>query len=251
MGSPLYEGLAAELRAKVLSGELAPGERLPSEATLIAEHGVSRPTVRNALDLLEREGLIHSIKGRGRWVRDRDPIRWSISRPESNVRTDIVPNDAWSIDVREQGRVPSETSRRASIMEAGSDPRIAKRLQLADDALVWVRHRQRFVDDEIWMTADTHFPEELVSGTPIARPADVLPGTLAVLEQLGHGVVRHTDEIFCRAATAVEADLFGIAAGASMVETVRTRFAAGDRPVAVTITVAPGDRVVLVIEGGE
>jgi DNA-binding GntR family transcriptional regulator len=66
-----YRKIAAELRTAIESGELSAGSALPSEADLVAHHGVSRATVRRALDLLESEGLIATHPGRGRFVRAR------------------------------------------------------------------------------------------------------------------------------------------------------------------------------------
>ena len=53
-----YEALAAIIRGRILSGELAPGDRIPSETTLAHEAQVSRSTVREALRTLEEAGLI-------------------------------------------------------------------------------------------------------------------------------------------------------------------------------------------------
>ena len=53
-----YQKLAQALRKQISAGEQAPGSRLPTEMELAGKHGVSRITVRRALQLLEEEGLI-------------------------------------------------------------------------------------------------------------------------------------------------------------------------------------------------
>jgi DNA-binding FadR family transcriptional regulator len=55
--------VADELRAQIIGNDLAPGTRLPSEAQLIEQFGLSRATVREALRLLEAEGLIVVKRG--------------------------------------------------------------------------------------------------------------------------------------------------------------------------------------------
>lgn len=67
--------LADELRAQILGHGLTPGSFLPSEADLIAETGMGRATVREALRLLESEGLITIKRGAhgGIVVRSPDP----------------------------------------------------------------------------------------------------------------------------------------------------------------------------------
>jgi DNA-binding GntR family transcriptional regulator len=66
----LYAAIAAELRDRIRSGVLAVGAMLPSETDLRRRHGASRNTVRQAFTLLEREGLIITKQGKGRFVRD-------------------------------------------------------------------------------------------------------------------------------------------------------------------------------------
>lgn len=65
---PLYYQLETILRNKILSGEMVPGQALPSEKTLIKEYGVSRITVRQALLMLERDGLILRKRGKGSFL---------------------------------------------------------------------------------------------------------------------------------------------------------------------------------------
>ena len=57
--------LADELRARILDGELAEGERLPVEEDLTTQFGVARTTLREALRVLESQGLITIRRGRG------------------------------------------------------------------------------------------------------------------------------------------------------------------------------------------
>jgi GntR family transcriptional regulator len=56
------------LKERIISGALPPGEKLPSEPSLAASHGLSRVTIRRALDGLSREGLITRQPGSGTFV---------------------------------------------------------------------------------------------------------------------------------------------------------------------------------------
>jgi GntR family transcriptional repressor for pyruvate dehydrogenase complex len=60
-----YEQVYDQLRGMILSGELARGQRLPTEVALAAEFGVSRGTIREAMRLLVAENLIRTAKGAG------------------------------------------------------------------------------------------------------------------------------------------------------------------------------------------
>jgi GntR family transcriptional repressor for pyruvate dehydrogenase complex len=60
---PAYQTLADDLRRQITSGELSPGDRLPTEPELCARSGVSRSTVREALRLLASQHLIVTTRG--------------------------------------------------------------------------------------------------------------------------------------------------------------------------------------------
>lgn len=72
---PQYRTMAAELRARIESGELTPGDPLPSESALADRHGVARGTARHALAELEGAGLVEAVHGKGRFVRAADSGR--------------------------------------------------------------------------------------------------------------------------------------------------------------------------------
>jgi GntR family transcriptional regulator len=66
---PLYHQLAELLSGRIASGELGTGARLPSEPELSRQHGIGRPTVRQATELLVKRGLIERRRGSGTYVR--------------------------------------------------------------------------------------------------------------------------------------------------------------------------------------
>jgi GntR family transcriptional regulator len=70
---PLYQQLAEQLRRDIAAGGLAPGARLPSEPELARRHGIGRPTVRQATELLVQRGLIERRRGSGTFVRSAPP----------------------------------------------------------------------------------------------------------------------------------------------------------------------------------
>jgi GntR family transcriptional repressor for pyruvate dehydrogenase complex len=69
-----YEQLAGLLRERITSGELAVGDRLPSESALAKQAGVSRSTVREALRILEQGGLVERASPRIMVVADRSDV---------------------------------------------------------------------------------------------------------------------------------------------------------------------------------
>jgi DNA-binding GntR family transcriptional regulator len=75
--TPLYAQLYRMLRVRILDGEYAEGEAIPSETVLRDVHGITRSTVRNAVALLAKEGLVQQIRGKGTIV-TYTPINHSI-----------------------------------------------------------------------------------------------------------------------------------------------------------------------------
>jgi DNA-binding FadR family transcriptional regulator len=66
------ESLIRHIEAQVLAGDLRPGDKLPGEAALANEYGVSRPVVREALSQLRERGYLNTINGSGTYVRHPD-----------------------------------------------------------------------------------------------------------------------------------------------------------------------------------
>ncbi|MEV6124544.1 GntR family transcriptional regulator [Streptomyces sp. NPDC052077] len=67
--SPRYHEIAGDLRDQITAGRVQPGERLPSELALAGRYEVSTVTLRHALALLQGEGLLVKVHGKGNFVR--------------------------------------------------------------------------------------------------------------------------------------------------------------------------------------
>ena len=91
--APRYREIEAALRERI--ARLRPGQRLPSDADLCAEFGVSRMTARHAMSQLADEGLVRRDPGRGTFV----------AEPPTHRRANFLMT--FSHEMRRQGRVPS------------------------------------------------------------------------------------------------------------------------------------------------
>lgn len=110
-------GLARSLEQRILSGEMAFGEKLPSERSLVAEHGVGRSSVREAIRELAERGLVEIVPGRGTYV-----ARPSVSDVAGGVqrwaqRSGVTPHEV--IDAR--GLIETESARRAASVGLGAN----------------------------------------------------------------------------------------------------------------------------------
>lgn len=66
--------IADHIRDQIASGELAPGDKLPSTAQLKEEHGVSAGVVRQAIIVLQTQGLVEGVHGVGVFVAERPEV---------------------------------------------------------------------------------------------------------------------------------------------------------------------------------
>lgn len=92
---PKYRQISRAIIDRIRDGDLAPGERVPSENDIITQWGVSNTTARKALADVEQAGWVRRIKARGTYVRP-NPVGRSLNR--------IL---GFSHNMREAGRTPS------------------------------------------------------------------------------------------------------------------------------------------------
>lgn len=209
--SSLHASVAADLRARIMSGELPEGASLPSEAQLVQAYGASRGTVRTALQALRREGLIGGGQGRPPTVRAAVP-----GQPFEN----LLSFSAWARKIdREPGQHTVEVARRA----AGDDVAAALGLPLGTPVVEVLRVRS--LDDEPVMLERSCFVESV--GRLLF---DFDPDSGSIYAYLaGRGVdlvsARHT--IDAVAADEVDADLLHIRPGSPLLRE-RRRASAGD-----------------------
>lgn len=69
LSAPIYQQIAGQLLRKIEQGELVPGSRIPTERQLSEAYGVNRLTVRRAIQLLDRMGLLSRRQGAGTFVK--------------------------------------------------------------------------------------------------------------------------------------------------------------------------------------
>ncbi|MEU7591261.1 GntR family transcriptional regulator [Micromonospora sp. NPDC049230] len=246
----LKDQVIDQLRDEIRSGRYAPGDRLPTEERLMAEHGVSRGTVRVAYRALAAEGLAVSQGTRGHYVRrvrTWDPLVLSMSRPERNLNTDDDgPHDVAAQCVRDQGRVPSELIRTEIVL---ADERAQRALQLPGPEPLLVRRRIRYVDGEPFSTADSFYLRQHVAGSPVELPEQVRPGVYAVYAERGLPWVRTEDYVGSRMPTKDETRELRIPAGVPVLEVIRVSYADDPTsdtnhklPVRMTAYILPADR---------
>ena len=130
--TPKYHRLAQWLRQQIQEGTLRPGDQLPTEAALCEQFGVSRGTVRQAIQMLVLEGLVEREQGRGSFVR----------RPRRRAFFTLT---GFREDMRRQGIQPKTRVLAAEVIPA--DEATAQRLDIPLGTLVIHIERLHLADD--------------------------------------------------------------------------------------------------------
>ncbi|MBU5625916.1 GntR family transcriptional regulator [Oscillibacter sp. MSJ-2] len=71
-GQPIYDQIYTQIKANIISGDLTPGEALPSIRSLAKDLRISVITTKRAYDELENEGFLYTVAGKGSFVAERN-----------------------------------------------------------------------------------------------------------------------------------------------------------------------------------
>jgi GntR family transcriptional regulator len=238
-----YRRIVSDLREQILSGERAPGARMPSESDLAAGYGTSRPTVRRALAVLRSEGLIVTGQGSGTLVRARPGVQIRVTG--SNYRRHrALGLPGFNAQVLEQGQSPRQAITEVARIVAPLG--VAQRLDLEQGAHVIVRRRVFLADDVPVALTDSYYPADMAARTAIERPELIKGGAYALIEDergpIGRRITRSEDDISARMPTPEEARMLGLPPGVPVFRVLRTVYDSDDRPVEAQDTVAAADR---------
>ncbi|TDP90514.1 GntR family transcriptional regulator [Labedaea rhizosphaerae] len=234
-GVPAYRQVADTLRDRVATGQYPPGHQVPSERDLVDEFGVSRPTIRQAIELLRSDGVLVAEHGRGIFVRQRPTVRRLARNRLSRAARDAG-RGAFLADADEGGWTPSVSVRIRFEPAAG---RVAELLQLAPGAEVTIRDRIMRADGEPVQLAVSHLPRELTQGTVLEDVDTGDGGTYARLEEAGHRL-RFEELVGARMPTSEERTQLGLTRGTPVLTVTRVATSSG-RPVEVTEMVMSAD----------
>jgi GntR family transcriptional regulator len=194
---PLYHRVYKEIAREIESGQLLPGDRLPSERWLCDELGVSRATVRRAIEELAGDGLVEA-RGRGSFVTSD-----ALVEPPNTLMS--LSELGRSRGLEASARVLALELRPATIDEADA-------FGIAPGAEVLALERVRMLDGLPISLDHNRVPLRIAPG--IADLDFTRASLYDALEGAGHPLARADYELEARGADAHEAELLGLAAGA-------------------------------------
>ncbi|MFE3217606.1 MULTISPECIES: GntR family transcriptional regulator [Streptomyces] len=236
----VFRQIADALREAIDKGRFREGDKLPSETELVEHFGVSRMTVRNALSLLQQEGLAVSEHGKGVFVRPRPPVRRLASDRFARRHRDQG-KAAFTVEAEAAGSRPEVDS--LEVKEERPSQDISARL--GSPRKVLARRRRYLLDGRPVEFATSYLPLDLARNTPIAQPNPGPGGIYARLEEMGHRLDHFDEEIRARMPSPAEVRTLQLASGVPVIHLVRTAYDSEGRAVEVCDTVMAADAYVL------
>ena len=250
---PRYVQLAEDLRDAIRSGELRPGDPLPSEPELAARSGMSRTSVRNAIRQLREWGLVRAEQGRGTFVRSQ----------RTRVRRDHTARYQWEKD---RARSPESTRKETGATEfdtglelpqldfqveydrVDASAELAERFGIPAGTPLLRRQYSTSSREENGVPLNlvrSYLPYEMVATNPDLLDSGKEPwpgGTQSQLFTLGIEVARIVDEITARPPLPEESQTLEIEPGNAVLVLWKTSVDTAGRVVEVSEVILPGDR---------
>ncbi len=211
-----YRELAALLRAAIQQGEYPPGTTLPKQDELAERYGVNIKTVRQAVGLLESEGLVTAIRRRGTIVRERPPMRRLGAERYSKKKWKFGDVVAFAADREASGRPWAPGDQTNTVRKVEADTEVAEAFGLTPGAPVYERSRLVKDGDQPTHTLTSYYLPEHVEGTPLVDPTPGPAGRgggFAVLTLQGYEPDHMTETIFARMPTPDEIESLNLPSG--------------------------------------
>jgi GntR family transcriptional regulator len=213
---PLHHQVFLVLQDGIAERRYAPGEALPGEEELARLFGVSRVTIRAALETLNALGLVERRQGVGTFVRE-------LSGPE--------PLTIPMMDLQARSREIVRTTV-AHVVEFGFEPaprHVRTHFQANSDDLFQRAVRIRYMRDRPIMQVTTYIPEPI--GRQFGRNDMEGASLYAILQRFGITFASGEQFVTAAAADPVVAERLNVAIGAPLLKAVRVHFDIMGRPI--------------------
>ncbi|MFF2651702.1 GntR family transcriptional regulator [Streptomyces sp. NPDC058045] len=247
----VYEKIADELRTEIRAGQPGPGERLPSESDLSRRFGYSVPTIREALRVLQAEGLIVKQHGRGNFVREpRVLVQRSNARHQwekDRARKPQEKREKTGATEHDTGLTINDLVFHAAYREIEAPKNIAEALGVDEGTpLVERTYRTRYSAERNPFNLVTSY----LVRAHVAGNSDLLDdtnepwpgGTWNQLLTVGIEIDRVEERVTARPPTAEEAEELGLPPGTAVLVLRKTSYDTEGRVVEMSDVTLPGDR---------
>ncbi|MFE2911422.1 GntR family transcriptional regulator [Kitasatospora indigofera] len=245
---PTFRRIADEIRAAIDNGTYAPGSKLPTDAELAAQMGVTRTLIGDALQLLTTDGIVTKTR-KGTFVSsftskiNRDAnTRYTKSFRESTTADGTKARGAFDAELRARGLTPKTDLQVKRVVPPNH---VADLLGIpANEVLVVSRARVMFAvkedgDEVPVQVATSYLPGDIAFGTVLETPDTGEGGLISRLADLGHRQSRISETIQVRRPSEAEATALNLTEDQRVYEITHSARTATDRVVEVTNHILP------------
>ncbi len=227
MNKPSYIQIFESLTEQIENGTYKPGDKLPSERDLSKQLGVSRMTLREALDELDGHGMLDRRQGSGTYI----------AEPKLEQQVDVLVG--FSEAMLQRGLKPG--ARLLSLEKAPASKQIAALLQLGIGQPLYYIHRLRTVNGEPMALEHSYFPAHICEGI---EEYDLTSESIYALLEKEYGVTLEAAEHILEpvVANAYESEVLAVRPGAPLMLVRRIAFDAEGRPIEYAKDIYRGDR---------
>ncbi|WP_103753100.1 GntR family transcriptional regulator [Lactobacillus panisapium] len=228
MQKPLYQRVILDLEG--LIKKMKPNEKLPSERQLLVKYGVSRNTIRLALQNLEERGLIYRLHGKGTFVS-------SIYLDRPNIGGIY----SFSEELTREGQ--KATTQNQSLELVMPTTKIAEQLNLAENEQAYKLVRLRLANGQPRMFSTTYLPEKLF---PKLEITDLRSKTLygVLKEKYNQLSVIAFEDVQAVSLGKPESEYLDVKEGSPSLKIYRKTINDKNIPIEFTISLARGDKFI-------
>ncbi|WP_249315457.1 GntR family transcriptional regulator [Bacillus sp. FJAT-49711] len=229
---PLYYQLMDIIIRKIDSGELKDHDKLPSERELCEMYNVSRTTVRQTMQELEKEQLIYKQHGKGTFVSPKV------------INQSLLKFYSFTEEMKKIHKIPS--SKVLAFDEIESDAKTAKKMEISEGTKVYKITRLRFADDEPMMYETSYLPLDRFPNLN-GNDLDLVPMYTLFRDQYQAIITKATERFSAIPTSKNEAALLNIQEGEPSLLINRISFE-DDYVIEYTVTIARGDKFTYSVE---
>lgn len=227
--NPLYAQLMKQLQQDIQRGLYQVGTRIPPEHELEMNYGVSRVTVRRALQELTAEGLLERKQGKGTFV----------AAPKNRSQQRQI--RSFHEACRDAGKVPG--TRTIRVRETAAETRDITELQLSEGDKIVECVRLRLANGEPVILENNHFS----LAYSYLESTDLNGSLYRLLQDYGIRAENTTYEISQKQVSGEEAKLLGVEEGSLLLQVRQVVYDQRGRPLHNSLQLIRGDRFTLVI----
>jgi GntR family transcriptional regulator len=230
---PLYHQLKTLLLERIRTGEMKPNDRLPAEDELAATHGVSKATVRQALNDLAVAGVLRREQGRGTFV------------AEPKLAQGPREMTSFTDEMRSRGLHPTSKVLTQDVIEAEAD--IAEKLRVTEGAPVMRLKRLRLADSEPMGIQTAYLSLGLA---PRLVEEEFTDASLYEALERKYGIwpARAQETYVAVLVDRADAKLLKVAASSPALSAERVSYLSSGQPLEVTYSIMRGDRYQIVLD---